>query len=533
MQEFNKVSTISNFIKELLNTTYLPVVRTIQAGDYIVEGRMYLYHCDIIECLSSGYVSPYSNSTLSPKARFRQIGEYHFGDRNGKLCHNFQSNKEGYDSLTHEKLGAYLRALRDMYNLNLMPLYNCFSNNHLANYHIFDDRVTKTSYNYHTKLYKVPIRFNTDYTICMDNVGEATFAPAFIRNESLIYLNKTPIGNNLDITNRYFSLHSNHVITTYAGLRFNDPIVIRYNNVPERKTLKRQIILEGEEKYIPIRIDISTYFQITDDVTEENYRSYIGRLYVMSTDNVPVKVQSSDPFDSDATYYICDTDPSASEWYVQDSDGYSLSADTSITYTTQYYIKAPTVESTYYTYDINDELCKMYDSVEDTLYMLVQVPDSFNSNIVILEGDYTKTQSNKLYNQTDLRNYPENYLDKLFTHDIRLMRMNVSQIIPFSDTLVQFLLWNAIDNMDTINLDMDRILRQLTNLYMDVDPNYYANYWYYRYRELISNYARRNNIIYIDDNMGYVTSDVEALLGKNIAPDLDAPDYIGVENDVD
>lgn len=467
MQEFNKVSTTSNFIKELLNTTYLPVIRTVQAGDYIIEGRTYIYKCDIIRCDKTGYVLPYPDSTLSPKAVFHQIGEYTFGEKNGKLCTNFTSNHEGYDSLTHERLGDYLRALRDMYGLNLMPMYNCFSRNSLAQYHIFTDGIRKTHYNYHTKLYKVPIRFNTDYTICIENVGKTTFAPAFIRNEHLVTLNKTDIGDNIDVTNRYISLHTTDVISTYSGMRFFDPIVIRFNNIPETRTVE----------------------------------------YTVSSNDVEyIKVELSA---LDST-----TNPQALGWYVQSDNIYEPTTDTNVDLSKTYYIKADILSTSYYTYDIEDVHCAMYDSIEDIFYMLIQVPESFDSNIVVLEGDYRNTQSDKYYNQLDIRNYPENYLDKLFTHDIRLMRMNVPQVIPFSDTLIQFLLWNAIDNLDTINLDMDRLLKSLANLYLNPDEKYYANYWYFRYREILSRYSKHNQLEYIDDNYGYVTSDVEALLSR-------------------
>lgn len=59
MQQFNKISTTSNFIKQLLNTTYLPKIRTVQAGDYIVKGRLYIYKCEIIRCEESGYILPF------------------------------------------------------------------------------------------------------------------------------------------------------------------------------------------------------------------------------------------------------------------------------------------------------------------------------------------------------------------------------------------------------------------------------------------------------------------------------------------
>lgn len=519
MQEFNKITTTSNFIKQLLNTTYLPVIRTVQAGDYIIEGRQYIYHCDIIECKSSGYILPYNNANLTPKASFIPVGEYSFGDRNNKLCTNFLSNTAGYDSLTHQRLGSYLRALRDMYGLNLMPLYNCFSNNPFSGHHIDKDKIVKTAAEYHTKIYKVPIRFNTDYTICMENLGATTFAPAFIRNEQLLKLNKTPIGDNIDATNRYISLHTNDVISTYSGLRFFDPIVIRFNNIPETRIVDYTADIHTTE-YTIVANNFLQYFSAIKILSSEDYLQY-DTLYIKTvvSENNPtglIKIIPSSNTFSPGVYYVCDIIPKDVMWYELINDNYVLTEDLSINPEKHYYEEIYKAETVSYTYDIEDIHCEMYDCVEDNLYLLIQVPETFEANIVILEGDYTHTQSKKYFNEVDLRNYPENYLDKLFIHDIRLMRMNVSQIIPFSDSLMQFLLWNAICGLDSINFDMDRLLESLRNLYMDVDDKYYANYWYFRYRELISDYAFENQYEYIDDNLGYVTSEIEELLNRRI-----------------
>ena len=517
MQEFNKITTTSNFIKQLLNTTYLPVIRTVQAGDYIIEGRQYIYRCDIITCTSSGYILPYNNAALSPKAAFVPIGEYTFGDKNDKLCTNFLSNTAGYDSKTHEYLGRYLRALRDMYGLNLMPLYNCFSNNPFSRHHIYPDRITKTLSAYHTKIYKVPIRFNTDYTVCIENVSATTFAPAFIRNEQLLKLNKTPIGDNIDATNRYISLHTTDVISTYSGLRFFDPIVIRFDNIPETRTINYMADTRTSE-HVPVDISVAQYFSSIEILSTEEYETNKELLYVKTPISITfpygiVKI-TSEEFNP-GVYYTCDVNPHDMEWReLDDNDEYFITEDVLIDPTKTYYEELFETTPMSYTYTIEDIHCELYDSIEDNLYLLIQVPESFNSNIVILEGDYTHTQSRKYFNEVDLRNYPENYLDKLFTHDIRLMRMNVPQIIPFSNSLMQFLLWNAICGLDSINLDMDRLLDSIRNLYMDVDDKYYANYWYFRYRELISEYSFVNQYEYIDDNLGYVTSEIEALLNR-------------------
>lgn len=425
MQQFNKISTYSNVIKNLLAMTYLPLIRSVREGDYICMDRLYIFRCDIIKCTSSGYIGKELYLANSPIAKWERIGEFHFGDKDGKLSTNYVSNAEGYDYKTHERLGQYLRNLRDMYGLNLMPLYNCFSNQPFENHIIKNNRIIKTSEDNNTKIYKIPIRFNQDYTVCIENLGITTFAPAFIRYNSLLKQNNTQYGNGVDVTNQYIALHSYDNITSVANLSFGRPFKIRFNNRPEIKKFKV----------------LSSF--VSDDILK--YRFY------------PVE------------------------------------------------------------YEITDENCRLFDEVEDHLYLLIQVPKVFNQNIVVLEGDYTELESQKIVDGLFRDKLPDFLYDAFYTHDLNLMTHTSTEPRPFSPTLVEFLLWNAICNLDTINNDMDRLSVMLSDKYLpytdDIFYNY-PNFWVARYRQIISDYINENSTNVIQDNLGYVTRNIEEYLSK-------------------
>ena len=63
MIEFNKVSNESYFIKNLLYSTFLPLLRTVRENDYIIRDRLYIYKCNVIRCTSSGYI-PVKNTNM-------------------------------------------------------------------------------------------------------------------------------------------------------------------------------------------------------------------------------------------------------------------------------------------------------------------------------------------------------------------------------------------------------------------------------------------------------------------------------------
>jgi hypothetical protein len=105
------------------------------------------------------------------------ITRYSYGQKILNYTKNLKIQNTVYDSYTHEYLGDYLRFHRDFANINLMPLYNCFSNRacpHLDltfsvgnNYKVkfkTNQAFEKTLYKY----YMVPVKFFKDYTIAID-----------------------------------------------------------------------------------------------------------------------------------------------------------------------------------------------------------------------------------------------------------------------------------------------------------------------------------------------------------------------------
>ena len=773
-QEFNKVTTTSNFIKNLLISTYLPLIRTVRDFDFIIDGRLYVYKCEIIKCTKSGYlVTGYKNVKFDgDRAEYRVITEYHFGERNDKLCTNFISNSEGYDSLTHERLGKYLRNLRDMYELNLMPLYNCFSNQILQAHHISKNGVDRTSAEYNTKIYKVPIRFNTDYTICMDNLGMTTFAPAFIKNNNLLKINNTRFGNGVDVTNKYIKLHRTGVIKNKVNTRFKAPFVIRFNNIPETKkvlysenSIKKIDSLhtdyyyqkydddmydrgmyyirnsgeynvcsvtqeefesnptkyyysddgvivqcsqtdsynpsityfisednQGRYTYLPTSLtpdnadDVVLYVGVEpstgriDSITESSllgfwstsdtintdiatwsianslyfdeevlsgtysddtffahvnevrtfdsinfdvvclweqctkYSSYSesetyyirnnGRFeewdyelgestfnenktfyYIKLDDGTYQQCTQSTIYDSDTVYYVYSNNkyitsqnyyfmlnyaefyiatgfqqepenyyilqngsftkltgsaifdinntyalPVQKElfpWRVLDDDNHLIpSNDTYIHTDKEYYSSYYTQTTSNYIYDITEENCALYDYSEENLYLLIQVPKSYEPNIVILEGDYTNTQSEKIIDDSEVERLPSTIIDYLYTSSLKLMQMPSKKPVPFSDVLIEFLLWNAINNLDSINNNMDRLLIAIGKVTGDpLAVNHYANYWYAQYRKVVSEIGRYSNNIVVTDNLGYVTKNLEQVINTTANNDSFINDY--------
>lgn len=94
---------------------------------------------------------------ISAKDLKGSVPAYAFGDYIPNITTNLKLENNIYDTYTHEYLGNYLRFVRDYKGVNLMSLYNCFSNKSF----------TSGGFVY----FIVPIKRDCDYTIKGPSTG--------------------------------------------------------------------------------------------------------------------------------------------------------------------------------------------------------------------------------------------------------------------------------------------------------------------------------------------------------------------------
>lgn len=169
MIKFESDNIIVGFIKNLLMTFKLPTPKLYTYNDdkYAVDGQLYI---------KDDYICQYKNGKFINLFRFdiNNIPENYYK--------TLKFTSINYDTHTHEYLGEYLRFIRDYKGLNLMSLYNCYSNNFpkqvaikIENESGQDSDITQDDYTLYVdpkdtnyKVIMLPIKVNQKYTIAVD-----------------------------------------------------------------------------------------------------------------------------------------------------------------------------------------------------------------------------------------------------------------------------------------------------------------------------------------------------------------------------
>lgn len=181
------------------------------------------------------YHEPYDgiiniNESYTNIAKYYNIRPYEWGKVYNKYTQNFISNSNYYDINLHNYFGNYLRALRDVKGIDLMPYYNIYSGDYISNYRITENGFEEY-YNNTYKLLKVPIRFNKTYTICIDCSSQVWMCPAmFAGNIPLVI--RSASGNsdaNAIMTDRLNS-YGNY-IKSFDSMTFTSPVTFSVENV--------------------------------------------------------------------------------------------------------------------------------------------------------------------------------------------------------------------------------------------------------------------------------------------------------------
>ena len=189
MKKFNTSDLFTGYLKQLLHDFNLPKIKvytkkhreyfnkhneesaeilsTSQNTELNVRHFPYLKDGQIQEYINNKWYNISAKVAAAPKF-------YTYGQKILNYTKNLKINSNVYDSYTHEYLGDYLRFQRDYYDLNLMSLYNCFSNRacdklNLKWYLNNNTEVVFNTDDTNYKIYMLPVKLFQTYTIAIDS----------------------------------------------------------------------------------------------------------------------------------------------------------------------------------------------------------------------------------------------------------------------------------------------------------------------------------------------------------------------------
>ena len=291
LQQFYKDTLQSNFIKYLLANTYIPTIPFTANIMHVTKGNTYIHDGYFVTAKKSDAVAAIIEDLNKAREKgpiaylnkydeiFTKHEPYVFGRQYLGTTTNYISNVKGYDPTTHYYLGDFLRAYRAYYNIDLMPYYNCFSNEYVDYLSLSKkDGVVKLveSNNSKYKVLSVPIKFCQKYTIAIQCNSEVNILPVFIGKKGLLK-EKTAELHQLAHHGKY-----------YPRMEFNSPIVYESPHINSVQDLI-QASLQTYDKYLRLLIQVPANLTSSIVVIEgdfKNAKTYSERLINTSEDDV-------------------------------------------------------------------------------------------------------------------------------------------------------------------------------------------------------------------------------------------------------
>lgn len=235
MIKFNDDNIYVGYIKELLHSFNLPTCKVKKDNSKFVVGEFYIDK-DREEVRKVLAVD--SDNSITDSER---ICDYKFNDEILNVTKHLEIRNNYYDSYTHNYLGNYLRFLRDYLDLDLMQMYNCFSNESPAiiNVDVRDIRVpdenvvysvsSKDDYN----IFMISVKPDTTYTLSLEYLNVFNMFCGFYSNNKYIAMIDTP-PDSLD------SIEAKTFKTIGRGCTFNNPVTIHIPALDTDEELRQE-----------------------------------------------------------------------------------------------------------------------------------------------------------------------------------------------------------------------------------------------------------------------------------------------------
>ena len=127
MIKYNDSTITAGQIKQVLKNFNLPKVSVWKSGMLVFEGCCYITQQYVVQALHTGMFEEIDDTN------FKVLYPFVVNQKRLNFTKNYELNSLLYDSYTHKYLGDYLRFIRDFYDVDVMSMYNCFSNEQVSN----------------------------------------------------------------------------------------------------------------------------------------------------------------------------------------------------------------------------------------------------------------------------------------------------------------------------------------------------------------------------------------------------------------
>ena len=234
MIKFNDDNIYVGYIKELLHSFNLPMCKVKKDNSKFTVGELYLDK----ELEQVRRVTAVDSFNITASER---VCDYKFNDEILNITKHLEIRNTYYDSYTHNYLGNYLRFLRDYLDLNLMQMYNCFSNESPANLNINvrDIRITEDEVCYQVtsngdfNIFMISVKPDTTYTLSLEYLNVFNMFCGFYSNNKYIEMRDTPP----DSVN---SLEAKTFKTIGRGCTFNNPVTIHIPALDTEEEIRQE-----------------------------------------------------------------------------------------------------------------------------------------------------------------------------------------------------------------------------------------------------------------------------------------------------
>ena len=390
----------------------------------------------------------YDRTGIASESTFTRIAPYIFNYYNKSFTEKYISKNNYYDSETHEKLGEYLRVYRDLNGIDLMPFYNCFSYKFIDNLYLNKESNNgiELSNNSLYKIASIPIKFDKTYSICIDCGTQLLFKSVLMDKLGLL---TTKYGGDFIQVTDLLNLCKVYIDDEEVTNQTCNSII----NSNYGKVIHYKISLNGVNNNYALKLkNLEKYLYLLIQIPQNN--------------NSAITVLEGEYSNSDKNYNVYNIDFKGLE-----------NSDNNI----------------------------YYNSMEDVI-----------DDIVSGESDFTKSDIFDSDSTSAFNAYLDifekskfNNKNKFLLSDLSLIELGVTDTFAFSNRLVEYLLLNVVDNMETIDDNVTRVqnILKLNNRH-DVIPSVWSNLLRCLLYEKYEKSSLPNKI----DINGFVDKDIENLL---------------------